>query len=100
MLGERKIGGSCIWRTRGLLYYSTTLLVDPDLDLCERYLPHPPREPAYRAGRPHRAFMGSLRAAAWHGDAAALAGDLQIVAAEGLTDLGRTLREFRGLSCA
>lgn len=60
-LGGRKIGGSCIWRTQGLVYYSTTLLVAPDLALAERYLPHPPREPAYRAGRPHRDFMGSLR---------------------------------------
>jgi lipoate---protein ligase len=59
--GERKIGGSCIYRTRGLLYYSTTLLVDPDLDLVDRYLPHPPREPDYRAGRDHRRFMTSLR---------------------------------------
>lgn len=59
---DRKIGGSCIYRTRGLVYYSTTLLVDPDLDLIERYLPHPPREPEYRAGRDHRAFLGSLRA--------------------------------------
>ena len=58
--GDRKVGGSCIYRTRGLLYYSTTLLVDPDLALMERLLPHPPREPAYRAGRPHRDFLGRL----------------------------------------
>jgi len=57
----RKLGGSCIWRTRGLLYYSTTLLVDPDWEAIDRYLPHPPREPGYRAGRPHREFLTSLR---------------------------------------
>lgn len=57
---DRKVGGSCIYRTRGLVYYSTTLLVAPDLDLVHRYLPHPPREPAYRRGRPHRDFMGAL----------------------------------------
>ncbi len=56
----RKLGGSCIWRTRGLLYYSTTLLVDPDWEAIDRYLPHPPREPGYRAGRPHREFLTSL----------------------------------------
>ncbi len=56
----RKIGGSCVFRTRGLLYYSTTLLVNPDLDLVHRYLPHPPREPEYRDGRSHRDFMGNL----------------------------------------
>ncbi len=60
-LAGRKVGGSCLWRTAGLVYYSTTLLVAPDLALAERYLPHPPREPAYRAGRPHRDFMGALR---------------------------------------
>jgi lipoate-protein ligase A len=60
-IGEKKVGGSCVYRTRGLFYYSTTLLVDPDFELVERYLPHPPREPEYRAGRGHRAFMGSLR---------------------------------------
>jgi len=59
-LGNRKIGGACIYRTKGLLYYSTTLLFQPDLDLVERYLKYPPREPRYRTGRSHSAFMGSL----------------------------------------
>ena len=59
-IGERKIGGSCIYRTRGLVYYSTTLLLGPDLDLVDRYLLYPPREPDYRHGRSHRKFMGSL----------------------------------------
>jgi lipoate-protein ligase A len=61
-IGEKKIGGSCMYRTRDLVYYSTTLLLDPDLELVNRYLLHPPREPDYRAGRAHRYFMGSLRA--------------------------------------
>lgn len=60
-LGNRKIGGSCIYRTKGLLYYSSTLLIDPDLDRVERYLRHPPREPDYRQGRNHREFMGRLK---------------------------------------
>ena len=59
-IGDRKIGGSCIYRAIGLVYYSTTLLVDPDVELAERYLAHPPREPDYRAGRCHREFMGRL----------------------------------------
>jgi lipoate-protein ligase A len=61
-IGDRKIGGSCMYRTRDLVYYSTTLLMDPDFDLIERYLLHPPREPDYRAGRSHRHFLGSLKA--------------------------------------
>ncbi|RMG44370.1 MAG: hypothetical protein D6718_10170 [Acidobacteria bacterium] len=59
-LGERKIGGSCIYRRRDLLYFAGTLLVAPRVELMERYLAHPPREPAYRAGRPHRAFVLAL----------------------------------------
>jgi len=60
VLNDRKIGGSCIYRRKGLLLYTTTLLFAPDLEAVERYLPHPPREPEYRRGRGHRAFMGSL----------------------------------------
>ncbi len=63
-LDDRKVGGSCIYRTRGFVYYASTLLADPDLDLVERYLAHPPREPQYRRGRDHRTFMGRLPAAA------------------------------------
>jgi lipoate-protein ligase A len=59
-LGDRKIGGSCIFRRRGVLYYSTTLLVSPRIDLMERYIAHPPREPPYRRGRPHREFVQGL----------------------------------------
>jgi lipoate-protein ligase A len=31
-----------------------------DLTLVERLLRHPPREPEYRGGRPHRAFLANL----------------------------------------
>lgn len=61
-IGERKIGGSCIFRRKDVLYYSTTLLVSPKIDLIERYIAHPPREPDYRRGRRHREFLGWLAA--------------------------------------
>jgi len=61
VIGERKIGGSCVYRTKGLLYYSTTLLLAHDPDLVDRYLKHPPREPDYRHGRGHKKFMLSLK---------------------------------------
>ncbi len=60
VLKKKKIGGSCVYRTRDMLYYTTTLLVDPNLEVVDRYLCHPPREPEYRQGRNHKAFMGSL----------------------------------------
>jgi lipoate-protein ligase A len=59
-VADRKVGGACISRRRGLLHYGASLLVDPDVGLMERYLRHPPREPAYRAGRSHRDFVGAL----------------------------------------
>jgi lipoate---protein ligase len=72
-LADRKLGGACIWRTRGLFYYATTLLVRPDWTLIDRYLPHPPREPEYRRGRAHRDFLTSLYEHGWTGSVADLA---------------------------
>ncbi len=60
-LGDRKLGGSALYLPKGLAYYSTTILVDPDLDLMERLLLHPPKEPSYRQGRSHRAFVTTLQ---------------------------------------
>ncbi len=88
-LDDRKIGGSCLWRTRGILYYSTTLLVDPDWDLIDRYLPHPPREPEYRRGREHRRFLVSLAAVGRSPDVQFWAGAIRPLLAEQLEDLCR-----------
>jgi lipoate-protein ligase A len=65
--GDRKVAGSCLHRSRDTLLYSATLLVNPDLSLMERYLKHPPREPGYRNGRPHRDFVGQLTPHLWPG---------------------------------
>ena len=63
-LGGKKVGGACLRRSRDLLYYTASLLIDPDLKNVARYLKHPPREPEYRRGRSHGDFMGSLAALA------------------------------------
>jgi len=57
---NKKIGGACIYCTKDFLYYSATLLVEPRVELMERYLKHPPREPDYRQGRSHSDFVGLL----------------------------------------
>ncbi len=60
VLADRKVGGAAMYRARDLVYYSTTLLLEPQVQLMERYLPHPPREPAYRRGRSHAEFVGAV----------------------------------------
>jgi len=60
-VGDRKISGSAQARRRGALLLHGTLLLAMDYDLVEAVLRHPPREPAYRAGRGHRAFMVTLQ---------------------------------------
>jgi len=61
IIENRKIAGACVWCSKDFLYYSATLLVEPRIDLIERYLKYPPKEPVYRKGRSHRDFVGSLR---------------------------------------
>lgn len=60
VIGDHKIAGASMHQSREVLAYGAILLVDPNIDLIERYLKHPPREPAYRRGRPHRDFVGTL----------------------------------------
>ena len=57
-----KISGNSLRCQRTHLLYHGTLLYGMDLDLVERYLRFPPRQPDYRAGRGHRAFLANLPA--------------------------------------
>ncbi len=62
--GNRKVAGSSLYVPRAprVFFYQASLMVDCELGLLDRYLLHPPREPAYRAGRSHREFCTTLRA--------------------------------------
>jgi len=60
VLENRKVGGSSFYRSKGLAYYTASLLVSTDLDAMERYLEHPPREPAYRKQRSYWEFVVCL----------------------------------------
>ena len=59
-LADRKFSGTAQQRKRSFLLHHGTLLYDMDLSLIPRYLREPPRQPEYRAGRSHLAFMGNL----------------------------------------
>ena len=56
----RKVSGNAQQRKRRHLLHHGTLLYAFDLARVERYLPPPPRQPEYRAGRDHAAFLHNL----------------------------------------
>lgn len=58
---DRKILGTSIYRSRGVLFYQASLLVDLDLAIFERYLRMPDRAPEYRRARSHEEFCTTLR---------------------------------------
>lgn len=62
-LGDRKVAGSALRLWRGRTLFQISLLVDPDVELFERYLAMPSRVPDYRNGRRHRDFVTTLHAA-------------------------------------
>lgn len=66
-LGDRKVAGSSAFARRGVFLYQASVLVDVDLAWMDRYLKHPSAEPAYRAGRPHEAFVTTLARGGWGG---------------------------------
>jgi lipoate-protein ligase A len=60
-IGDRKILGSTLYRSRAAAPYQSSLLVDFHLDLLSLYLLMPPRMPDYRRGRPHTDFVTTLK---------------------------------------
>ncbi|MBM4020932.1 MAG: lipoate--protein ligase family protein [Planctomycetes bacterium] len=57
---ERKVSGNALRVRRAAVLYHGTLLDAFDIGLVGRLLRHPPREPAYRAGRDHASFLANL----------------------------------------
>jgi lipoate-protein ligase A len=59
-IGGRKFSGNAQQRKRSHLLHHGTLLYDFALPLIGRYLRQPARQPEYRAGRDHLAFVMNL----------------------------------------
>jgi lipoate-protein ligase A len=59
-IGEKKIVGTSIYRTRLVLFYQASLLVCNDISLFTRYLAMPAKVPEYRRGRTHEQFCTTL----------------------------------------
>lgn len=84
---DRKVAGACLHRSRDTLYYSVSLLVQLEIERIERYLRHPPREPAYRRNRSHTDFLAALTGQASIQDAQVLGQRLRPVLSASLDSL-------------
>lgn len=59
-IGDRKFSGNAQQRKRNHLLHHGTVLHAFDIERIGRYLRPPPRQPEYRAGRSHTAFLCNL----------------------------------------
>ena len=64
-LGDRKILGCSLYKTKDAALYQGSLLLNPDTGLFNRYLKHPGKEPDYRCGRNHGDFITTLAEAGY-----------------------------------
>ena len=61
VVGEKKIAGTSLFRSRKYLLYQASVLIDLDINLVNRALKHPTKEPDYRLGRKHSEFLSDLK---------------------------------------
>lgn len=60
-IGEKKIMGSSMFTKNKTIFYHGVLNISEDVELIEKYLKHPSKEPDYRKNRSHRDFVSSLQ---------------------------------------
>jgi len=56
----KKIAGTSLFRSRNYLLYQASILYNSKIELIERYLKHPTKEPEYRQKKSHRDFIKGL----------------------------------------
>ena len=59
-IGEKKILGSSIYHKKDKIFYHSVLNVAESIEIIEKYIQHPKREPDYRKGRGHGEFVTSI----------------------------------------
>ncbi len=57
---NRKFCGTSLFRSRNYLLYQASIICDLNLDIIDRYIKHPSKEPEYRAQRSHKDFLVGL----------------------------------------
>ncbi len=60
-IGDKKILGSSIFKSRDYVFYHAVLNYSERVDLIQRLLKPPKREPDYRQGRSHIDFVTSIK---------------------------------------
>lgn len=60
VIGDKKIAGTSLFRSRNYLLYQASVLVNLDSSLIESVLTHPSKEPGYRKGRTHSDFLTGI----------------------------------------
>ncbi len=66
MVGGRKFSGNAQARKRKYMLHHGTILYDFPIDMVEKYIAMPKKEPPYRKGRPHRDFLTNVTAESKH----------------------------------
>ncbi|MCH9617687.1 MAG: hypothetical protein SP4CHLAM5_11280 [Chlamydiia bacterium] len=59
-IGDKKIGGNAQYIKKDRFVHHTSFLWDYDKEHMDLLL-HPPKEPSYRAKRPHQEFLGTIK---------------------------------------
>ena len=60
VLGDKKIAGTSMFRSKNYLLYQASILVDLDLKLIQNLIQQPSKQPEYRANRKHEDFLIGL----------------------------------------
>lgn len=58
---DKKILGSSIYRKENKVFYHAVINISEDVDVIQKYLKHPKKEPDYRKGRDHKSFVTSIK---------------------------------------
>ena len=77
-IGEQKILGSAIFKKPDSVFYHAVLNISEDINLIDRYLQHPKREPEYRKGRNHLTFVSSIHKEAYLVDTISLKHQIEL----------------------
>lgn len=60
-INDRKVLGCSMFRKLDFLFYQASLLIEADINVINKYLKHPVKEPDYRRSRNHKDFLTTFK---------------------------------------